>query len=129
MLEEYVPFFRQEHKKRGKIFLHLYTLLVVLTGFVFFRADTMSQAFFWIRQMVCGFHFEASCMRLLWSLLTPAGLLTFAVGIAGSLPLKKYLENRKGWQPLTMVLSLVILVLCLLNLSGGTYNPFIYFRF
>lgn len=129
MLEEYVPFFRQEHKKRGKIFLHLYTLLVVLTGFVFFRADTMSQAFFWIRQMVCGFHFEASCMRLLWSLLTPAGLLAFAVGIAGSLPLKKYLENRKGWQPLTMVLSLVILVLCLLNLSGGTYNPFIYFRF
>jgi len=39
--------------------------------------------------------------------------------------LKKY----KWYEGFTYVLSLAGFALCVLSLAGGTYNPFIYFRF
>lgn len=129
MLEEYVPFLRKEGGSLKKGAGHLYALLVVLIGFVFFRAETLSQGLFWIGQMFTGMHFEDSAMRLCMSLLTPVHLVAFVAGIIGSLPVKNLLENKKVFQNISWAASLLILMLCMLNLASGTYNPFIYFRF
>ncbi|MDO5422245.1 MAG: MBOAT family protein [Eubacteriales bacterium] len=129
ILEEFLPFFRNAGGKLKRAVSHVYVLLVVLIGFVFFRADTMSQGMFWLGQMFGGFHFEGETMTLAWSLLTPWNLTAFAVGVIASMPVKNLLEKRRGYQTAAYLLSLLALVVCILQLAGGTYNPFIYFRF
>ena len=128
MLEEYVPFFRKEKKGIRAFLGHFYVVLVVLVGFVFFRADTMEQGVFWLREMVSGFHFEDSSMRLCLSLLTPLHIAVFFAGIALSAPIKlaaeKTVLRKASW-----AFSLLVLLVCIMNLAGNTYNPFIYFRF
>ena len=62
--------------------------------------------------------------------LTPMFVLMAIMAIIGSTPLAKKIASRlekqtKVFVPLSLIGSLLLLVLCLLNLSGGTYNPFI----
>lgn len=129
MLEEYVPFLRKEGGRVKQILGHVYAIFVVMIGFVFFRADSIGQGLFWIQQMFTGIHFEDTAMRLCLSLLTPVHLTAIAAGIIGSMPVRNTLEKSKGLQGVSWAVSLGILLLCILNLASGTYNPFIYFRF
>ena len=59
MLEEYVPFIGKKGGKVKSVFQHIYALLTVCIGFVFFRADTMKQGCFWIREMFTDFSCES----------------------------------------------------------------------
>lgn len=129
MLEEYVPLLRKEGGRMKQVMRHIYALFVVMIGFVFFRADTMGQGLFWVQQMFTGIHFEDTAMRLCLSLLTPVHLTALAAGIIGSMPVRNILKKNKAMEDISWVVSLGILVLCVLNLASGTYNPFIYFRF
>ena len=98
-------------------------------GFVVFRADTIAQGMFFIREMFAGFHFEAPAVSLAVQQLTPLYLTVLAAAAVAAMPVKRLLERRKCYEPLAWAGSLAGLVLCILNLSGSTYNPFIYFRF
>ncbi len=148
MLEEYWPGGKSEKKTDGEVraaaldggkrtgrqvalcFLgHVYALLVVTVGFVIFRADTMGQGLLFIREMFTGFHFESAAMSLAVQQLTPLYLFVLVISAVASAPVKRYFEKYKGYEPLTWFASLAGLVLCILSLSGSTYNPFIYFRF
>ncbi|HCT92050.1 MAG TPA: MBOAT family protein [Lachnospiraceae bacterium] len=129
MLEEYLPFFKRERKSWGRCVSHIYALMVVLIGFVFFRADTMGQGLFWVREMFTGFHFEPEAMRLCLSLLTPLNITVFAAGIAACLPFGERFREKKAAMVFSWAVSPLLLFLCMLSLAGGTYNPFIYFRF
>ena len=71
MLEEYIPFIGKKGGKLKSFFQHVYALLVVCVGFVFFRADTMKQGCFWIREMFTDFGWKASAMSLTLQQLTP----------------------------------------------------------
>jgi len=68
-------------------------------------------------------------MRLVLSMLTPVHLTAFAAGILASMPAMEQLGQRKPMQKILWPASLVLLAVCMMNLAGGTYNPFIYFRF
>jgi len=133
MLEEYAP------RKRTipAVVRHLYTLLVVCVGFVIFRADTMSQALHMIGQMFAGWRFEGSASALALSQLTPLFVVVLLAAVIGSMPLGgrvRQLCAKAGLKPAALtagsyVGAVVLLVLCMASLAGGTYNPFIYFRF
>jgi alginate O-acetyltransferase complex protein AlgI len=63
-------------------------------------------------------------------------MLVFAVSIAAALPVgkdlyQKALNGKRAlvWEHTGYALSFVLLILCVLNVSSSTYNPFIYFRF
>ncbi len=129
MLEEYIPFFRKEGGILKKTAGHIYVILVVMIGFVFFRADNMAQGFCWIREMFSGLHFGNEAMRLWLSLMTPVHLAAFAAGILTAAPLKVQLLKNRILQKLSWPSAILVLLLCMMNLAGGTYNPFIYFRF
>lgn len=127
MLEEYLP-----KRKRGVLFAvlaHVYALLVVTVGFVIFRADNMAQALLFIREMFTGFHFEAAAVSLAVQQMTPLNLAVLALGVVAAMPVRERLAERKWYPAVSMACSLAGLVLCMLSLSGSTYNPFIYFRF
>lgn len=116
---------------------HLYTMLVVLIGFVFFRADTMGQGFAMVLHMFGGGSALSAGWNALAGLLTPLYLVTALIALiwSGFLCPGKEIRpdggrNMKRVPDILLdILSLAALVLCLLRLSGGTYNPFIYFRF
>ena len=129
MLEEYVPWIGRKGSKLKAVFQHIYALLVVCIGFVFFRADTMSQGLFWIKEMFTGFTWNAAAMSFAVQQITPVLLVTLAGALIACCPVIKTVNNKKWYAPFAYVCSLLGLVVCMLSLASGTYNPFIYFRF
>ena len=103
--------------------------MVVLIGFVFFRADTMSQGVAWVKTMFTGFGANPAAMSLALEQLTPLYLVTLAVGIVACCPVKNLVKKSGAYEAVTAIGSLVLLALSMLSLASGTYNPFIYFRF
>lgn len=124
-------------KKLPKVLAHIYALLVVCVGFVMFRADTFGQGMFMIGTMFSGWEFSSVQMAIVWEQLTPIFLVTLVAAVIGSAPLIPKAaeaclarENlRKPAVYFSYIASFVLLILCMLSLSSGTYNPFIYFRF
>ena len=133
MLEEFVPFFRKEGGKIKTAVMRIYTLLVVCIGFVFFRADTMTQGMQWVKAMFTGFSMGTASTSLALQQLTPLYLVTFTVACIASFPVFEKWKSDGRYQAfynnMAFVCSIIGLVLCMLSLAGGTYNPFIYFRF
>ena len=133
MLEEYVP----QKRRIPAALRHIYALLVVCVGFVIFRADTLGQAVHIIGQMFGGWRFAPGDSALGLAQLTPLFVTAFIAAVIGSLPLGRLLKpvaDRAGISPAVMealsyAAAAALLVLCVISLAGGTYNPFIYFRF
>lgn len=144
LFEEYVPVI----KKVPKFIARIYTLLVVCVGFVIFRADTVSQGFYFIGQMFTGFNFTAASASLVWQQLTPWFIAAALAGIIGAAPIRPLADRiravtnhgkkqeqklsaagRAGIQAGLYLLAFILLAWCMLRLSGSAYNPFIYFRF
>ena len=113
---------------------HIYAVLVVMVGFVFFRADTLSQGFFWVKEMFAG-AFTANVSDAVWNellllpLMTPLNICVLIAGVILSAPLKEKLQKYSVLDKISWVVTPLLLILCIMNLAGGTYNPFIYFRF
>lgn len=132
LIESYIP-----KIKIPKFIKHIYLPLVVTIGFVIFRADDISQGIFMIEKMFTGFEFSSTSMSLFVGQMTPLFITTLLVAIIASLPFKKFVNSIVSKNEKTMkvynsalyVLSFGLLALCMLNLSSGSYNPFIYFRF
>ena len=129
MLEEYIPWIGKKGSAVKSFFQHVYALLVVCIGFVFFRAETMAQGCFWVRKMFTGFGWNAGAMSFALQQMTPVFLVTLAGALIACCPVKKLISEKKWYVPVAYVCSLTGLVICILSLASGTYNPFIYFRF
>lgn len=130
-------------KRPPRVIGHIYTMLVVIVGFVIFRADTMSQALGMIGQMFAGFDFSAEAMSFARQQLTPLFLAGLTAAVVFCAPVRPWVlklrnaakredaltarENRV--QALLYGAAFVLLIWCIIRLSGGSYNPFIYFRF
>ena len=138
LLEEYIPLIR-----KLPVFLRrIYTLLVVTVGFVIFRADTISEAGLFLAKMFGGFDFAPASMSFAIQALTPFFLVMLLAAVlccgifdkftqrVRSLEEKPQLTARENiLQNATFLVAIALLVWCMLRLAGGSYNPFIYFRF
>ena len=120
-------------KKRPRAVGHVFTLLMVLLSFVLFRADTLGQAGLIYGQMFTGFAPTLQSGALLRSLATPLNVAALAVCVGASLPVLPRLRRLAGesplWEAASYLCSLGLLALCVMNLAGSDFNPFIYFRF
>ena len=138
ILEEYIPAL----KKLPKGLSNLYTMLVVTLGFVVFRADSISYGLLYIGKMFTGFSATAAQNALALEQLTPWFILMLLAAIVGCAPIKPLadkvraaalLQERTKVQNAVQIALYVAafagLLLCLLRLAPGGYNPFIYFRF
>lgn len=103
----------------------VYTLLVVLVGWVMFRADSLAQALTYLKSMF-SMRFGVGADAL--SILDLRTGVLLALGILFSIKWPKVRSNALT-QALSTVLAMGMLILSMLALAGGTYNPFIYFRF
>jgi alginate O-acetyltransferase complex protein AlgI len=113
---------------------HVYTLAIVMVGWVFFRAETLPGAIAFLRSLA-GMNAAAATPYTVGWYLTPELWLALAAGAIGSTPWVPALAARfnddRSWSlPLLNTAALLtLLVLSIMSMAARTYNPFIYFRF
>lgn len=113
----------------------LYTMLIVIIGFVIFRSDSVGYAFAYIGRMF-SFMTQTPAMTVTLSILTPAFLTVLAVALVTMFPVVPAVRRRLTGKPSYTVVNTVCYIamfglyfLCVLTLAADSYNPFIYFRF
>jgi alginate O-acetyltransferase complex protein AlgI len=126
----------------GRPGAHIYTLLVVIVGWVFFRSENVSRALQYLMAML-GFapHGTGSVMDYL----NVKVAVILIAGIIGSSPVAQTVSkiqacHKAAWFAsagtvgrliISLDVAYVFFIMCLsiVFLAGSTYNPFIYARF
>jgi alginate O-acetyltransferase complex protein AlgI len=115
-----------------KIVQRIYTLLVVLIGFVIFRAESFTQSLIFIQSMFSFSSASALASKELMILITPLSILLFVISAIASTPIMKNIKVKTEGSIASLLsygFTIVLWIACLLSLAANTYNPFIYFRF
>jgi alginate O-acetyltransferase complex protein AlgI len=113
---------------------HIYSILVVVIGWVFFRAPDISYAFEYLGSMLF-INGVANQMPII----TIATLVIFAISIIGCMPIipksKSLIDNAKN-KKLPIVLDVlswtalvIIFLVCIPMILSGATSPFIYAQF
>ena len=128
--------------KAGKIISHLYTILIVMVGWVLFRANDLTYACVYIKEMFVFHNSKAgqSNFAMLFYGNTEL-IIVILISIVLGTPISVFIRRKisgilvensffryvgnVGYE----LLILCLLLLAILYMTSNTYNPFIYFRF
>jgi alginate O-acetyltransferase complex protein AlgI len=117
---------------RNVVLARVYTLLVVLVGWVFFRSNTLGEAVDFIGHMF-GRAGDGQISLPFFSYIQNEIITIFALGLFFALTPRQTRKRIFGWlnrQPLvSMVWFTGLLIVCLIYVASSTYSPFLYFRF
>lgn len=123
--------------KKSKVLATIYTALVFIIGWVFFRVTSVRQGFAIVFRMLLPWRYTVSQGAALGTMVGTQTLLAAAAGIIGCGilqqiftlgRLKNIAARWKNSIPEAVYLAAVMFYSILL-LANNTYNPFIYFRF
>ena len=122
------------HKKSGKVlnvFKWLYTILFVVLGWVVFRAESIGDAFVYIRSMF-GLMGNAFADGMFTGWLTQ-NLILLVIGFVLCTPIFRFISQKtKNSNVVGFVKAcglICLFVLSVASLVSSSYNPFIYFNF
>lgn len=110
---------------------HIYTMVLVIIGWVIFRAINLGDAILYIKAMF-GIGAKGIIDKAVFAYIAQNWIYyVFAlIGCAPIMPwIDKKLANNKVWQIVYAVGIVVILVVSVSFISNNAYNPFIYFNF
>lgn len=110
---------------------HIYTMLVVTIGWVFFRMPTIKQAMSYIKVMF-RITYQTPAFGISYYLNRFTILILIAGIVAATLPLpiiSKQFSNSGELSLWKKGICLVLLIICGMFLQASSYNPFIYFQF
>ena len=112
---------------------HAYTIAAFMFGWIIFRAESLSHIGTILSAMF-GSHGAGSALGLAENgLLKPVYILMMLAGIVCAAPvskrIKEFLEKDARTAYIIDAASVAALILCIMMLAQGAYNPFIYFRF
>lgn len=121
---------------------HLYALLVVMIGWVFFRAEHFSYAWDYCKALF-GLTKSSDFQFDLAYYFNYEFILVLVVGLLAASNMLKWLNQKlEEWlevdklrlasifyQGFSTIFLLLIFFYCTMNLVNSSYNPFIYFRF
>lgn len=126
VLERTTPLGKLSGKPLGRV----YTLVVVMLGFVLFRADTIPQAWELLRGFGC---LNAGAVPLLRQAINAKVIVAAVIGAVLSTGVTTragaYLDGEPAGRVLCYGGAVVLYALCFLRLASASFNPFIYFRF
>lgn len=112
---------------------HLYTLLIIVVGWVLFEFEQLPSAWLFICAMFGFGSHEWVDRQALYDLTTYGGLLVLLALCATPLPRKGLEQMKARWNSVGMIaaltFSIISLVLSSAYLVFEDYNPFLYFRF
>ncbi|NLC73491.1 MAG: hypothetical protein GX684_06985 [Ruminococcaceae bacterium] len=113
-------------------------MLIVIIGFVFFRASSLDSGLSIVRAMFLGFFAEPSGTAVLATVLTPLFIFLLLIGIAFSAPSLRAAAEKKLYKNKAMLpwvertynaACLLLLLVCILQIAAGGFAPFIYSQF
>ena len=116
------------------IFLHLYTILVFVIGWVMFRAENMTYAVKYIGRMFNIGEQKANVITVL-ECFDNFTLIIMVIALICSFPIfRNFTEKYNGFGRivhtiLCNIYLLAIFILSAASIAEATFNPFIYFRF
>ncbi|WP_238718922.1 MBOAT family O-acyltransferase [Pelagihabitans pacificus] len=123
-------------KKWPIMFQHIYVLGTVVVGWVFFRAETMTDAFAYLNNMI-GRSGGDDTTALIY--VNPYVLFIMLLAIIFSMPVRQRMNEailkvkstwvRTGFRTGIYFFYIALLVLSIIELAQSSYNPFIYYRF
>lgn len=123
---------------------HVYTLLVIVTTWVFFRSENIHGAVSYLKTMAGFGRVGAGGEYNIGLYLNHEVMLVLALAMLGATPLKSFVNTVRSipnWASThldqsTHILSFInisslaiVFLVSVSYLAAGTYNPFIYFRF
>ena len=112
------------------VICHGYTLLVVLVGWVMFRADNLSAALGYLKDMVVP---AGEDWKNFLFVMDRQYVFCILLGILLSIPmsakLREKIKGRKGWMWLRDGIIFVSFLLAICYMVGSGFSPFLYFRF
>lgn len=121
-------------KKIG-VLQHFYTLLVVVIGWVFFKAETLTDAILFLRQMFVPTA-KSGLLGDVSFFMTNELMIALVVGALISMPtyswISKKIARSQPFKKITYLYSIFLILLLHVSISYiaiDSYNPFIYFRF
>ena len=129
-----------------KVLPHIWTMFLVIFGWVIFTQETMTGLGQYIKAMFGGYGMLGTGAISAVTLLQRADfntvfIIAFVAAIVFSTPIAKMLQKKAEEDAVIVpeqvlpkgltydVILLVLLFLCTVQLASGAYNPFIYFRF
>ena len=115
---------------------NVYSLAVIMTGWVFFRSADISYACGYIK-LLYSFNFNVYVSYEAFRYISKEFYIFLFSGILLSTPVVPFLKNKfSSIQTGKLIYrftvysnTLLIFFLCIVYLAKGSYNPFIYFRF
>lgn len=123
--------FLQKHS----LFSHFYCSLVIVFGWVFFRAETLRDGIRYILRMIAPWRYGMSSMFRFPSELTVKYAVFLILAAIGSGMLQSavckvpVLKRKWTYSYAELIFLCLVFAYCMVLLAAGTYNPFIYFRF
>ena len=127
-----------EKWKFGRVGRHIYTLIAVTLLFVFFRSESIFQAYEMFKNLVGanGNGFFSDTAIMFWK----EYAIVYIVAIIMMMPVKDFIADKLKDKKVPVILKVVggtgyvivlmaLMVFCVVTLAKGGYNPFIYFNF
>ena len=130
ILEKMTGWHNETDKLSIKILKHLYTIFVFVLGWVMFRADNMTYAWTYLKNMFGLVPVHDITYKMIYYV-DNVEIITLFIGILCAMPIFKnmvYVEN-KAIKLAVNIWLLVLFILSAASIAASTYNPFIYFRF
>ncbi len=130
--------FKDTDSKRPAFLSHLYFLFVLNISWVFFRNDTVTDAFHYLMTMF-NFSLETNTAFLNFYLTKEMLIVLFAALLLSTPIYKKIVSGvfnsnltsgtKNMFLPLKLIGLFILLFICFTYIATDSYNPFIYFRF
>lgn len=118
----------KKHLPKIPVFNHIYTMLVVMVAWVFFKIESFSEA---LHYTITLFEMDLSSITVnvtSWQITAIIAGVLFSFNWWSSL-LRDNHRYTRSLSTLKYTVLLILFVLCCLEIATSTYNPFIYYRF
>ena len=117
--------------KVGKVFSHIYTIILILIGWVIFAFEDLGEIEAYLYAM---FNVNNFVNNETLYYLKNYGLIMILGIICSTLLANKVIDkfnkaNNKGFKIIEVIVYMTIFILCTANLVSDSFNPFLYFRF
>ena len=116
-------------EKAPAVIRHIYALLIVMIGWVFFSSPDLLHALNYIKVLFFAGGVKFADITTFYLLKTNLLLIVLGVIMSTHVPYEQFEKLYKNHRFIGIALLLIVFLLCVSYLIFSSYNPFLYFRF
>ena len=131
LILERLSFFKKILAKLPRVLKHIYTMVIVLVGWVFFDIMVLSEAISYIGTM---FAFDFAGWEKIFFYFTPKDVIVLLLAFVFCTPIAKKIGAKFNPESNTSIIlqdlgKIIMFGIALAYMLASDFNPFIYFRF